>query len=95
MFPYSLDEDFRTAPVLRHHQEGWSKVEQNESDTSDVHSDQAEEEDFPPPPPLTPPLPVVQTIKLGEQAEFRLNIHMSSEGKLEPVHQRWSEIRSV
>jgi hypothetical protein len=37
----------------------------------------------------------VQTIKLGEQAEFRLNIHMSSEGKLEPVHQRWSEIRSV
>ena len=89
LFPYYLDEDFRTAPVLRHHQEGWSKVETNDSDTSDVHSDQAIEEDFPPPPPpLTPTLPVIQTIKLGEQAEFRLNVHTSSGAKLEPVHER-------
>ncbi|XP_028408956.1 uncharacterized protein LOC114531545 [Dendronephthya gigantea] len=80
-------EDFRTAPVLRHHQEGWNKVETNESDTSDVHSDQAIEEDFPPPPPPATPPPVVQTIKLGQQAEFRLNIQLSSVGKLEPVRE--------
>ena len=88
VFPCYLAEDFRTAPVLRHHQEGWNKVETNESDTSDVHSDQAIEEDFPPPPPFTPPPPVVQTIKLGEQAEFRLNVQVSSGGKLESVHER-------
>ncbi|CAB3989195.1 tensin-like isoform X3 [Paramuricea clavata] len=80
-------EDFRSAPVLRHHQEGWNKVETNDSDTSDVHSDQAIEEDFPPPPPEVPPPPVVQTIKLGQQAEFRLNVQVSSAGKLEPVHE--------
>ena len=88
VFPLYLDEDFRTAAVLRHHQEGWNKVETNESDTSDVHSDQAIEEDFPPPPP-TPPPPVVQTIKLGEQAEFRLNIQVSSTGTLQPVNERY------
>ena len=75
------------APVLRHHQEGWNKVETNESDTSDVHSDQAIEEDFSPPP-LTPPPPMVQTVKLGQQAEFRLNVQVSSGGKLEPVQER-------
>jgi hypothetical protein len=31
---------------------------------------------------------VVQTIKLGQQAEFRLNVQVSSTGKLEPVHER-------
>ena len=75
------------APALRHHQEGWNKVETNESDTSDIHSDQAIEEDFPPPPP-TPPPPVFQTVKLGQPAEFRLNVQVSSGGRLEPVQER-------
>lgn len=85
-------EDFRTAGVLRHHQEGWNKVETNESDTSDVQSDNAIEEDFPPPPPaLTPTSPVVQTIQLGQEAEIRLNVQVSSTGTLEPVLERYGK----
>ena len=68
--------------VLRHHQDGWNKVETNESDTSDVQVDLVDEEYFPPPPPPTPP--VVKTINLGDEAEFRINIQVSDIGKHVP-----------
>ena len=85
MFLLFIEEDFRIASVLRHRDEGWNKVEVGESDTSDINSDhvedvdEEEEEEFPPPPPQI--AAVVKTIKLGEAAEFRLNIQVSDVGK--------------
>ncbi|XP_046860142.1 uncharacterized protein LOC124453366 isoform X2 [Xenia sp. Carnegie-2017] len=67
-------EDFRSTVVLRHYEDAWDNVETNDSDT---------EEDFPPPPPPIFSTPVLHTVKIGKQAEFKLNIEL---GNIKQVH---------
>lgn len=76
VFPHRVGEDFRSTVVLRHYEDALDNVETNDSDT---------EEDFPPPPPPIFSTPVFHTVKIGKQAEFKLNIEL---GNIKQVHSR-------
>ena len=71
------------SPALRNTDQGWNKVEENESDVGGNEPEHAEMEEFPePPPPIAQDSAEVKTIKMGEPLKFKLNLHVSEGEKL-------------
>ena len=71
------------SPALRHTDQEWSKVDENEPDIVDDETDHGEMEEFPPPPPpIAQTAAEVKTVKLGEPLKFKLNLQVADGDKL-------------